>query len=321
MGREWHLGWDIYIKKEDRHCNKTGLGCSRQNSKGKSSEMGWIHCHVQGMKRLKRWASVGVKSKEQVEAISPKALKATWRSQNFIFLQWEGIRRHCHKKMTWCDICICCTMKYSGLRVLSTTKEKLENGQISILIKTHSQRYLQKCGNEGAFGLTITLIKNATNKNNSIVLLKNPICYSFPVQTRDPFMEEDSPSSQRAANSISQADHSTWQRNICRWGDQDIFHPKGDIYESGRVLWIITSEQVNGNCTRYLGCRVTLDFGLSLNSYQTNYMAGNKLSPFLRLNFFIKPMKWLHFSHWLNSNYQRVLLERQKNKVHFTLTV
>lgn len=82
-------------------------------------------------------------------------------------------------------------MKYSELRVLSTTKEKLKNGQISILIKTHSQRYFQKCGNEGALRLTITLIKNVTNKNNSIALPRNPICCSFPVQTRDQFVEEE----------------------------------------------------------------------------------------------------------------------------------
>lgn len=41
-------------------------------------------------------------------------------------------------------------------RVLSTTKEKLNDGQTSVLIKTHSQSYFQKCGNERAFRLRIT---------------------------------------------------------------------------------------------------------------------------------------------------------------------
>lgn len=64
---------------------------------------------------------------------------------------------------------------------------------------------------------------------------------------------------------------------------------------TGTFMGVTRTTGINWNCTGYLGCRVTLDLGLSLNLHQTNYVAGNKVSPFLRLNFFIGHMNWLHF--------------------------
>ena len=212
-------------------------------------------------------------------------------------------------------------MKYSELRVFSTTKEKLNNGQISILIKTHSQIYFQKWKWKGM---------QIHNYPIKMPLKKKTLYYPAKV-------------SNLLIVSLCRPGISSWRKYFLRKGRR--FDLPRHTTQHGReksagemtmtsVIWIGTfmgmtgcygslhqNNSVNGNCTWYLRFRVTLDLGLNLHLYQPNYVSGNKVSPFLTLNFLIKHMKWLHFSQWLNTNYQRVFLERQKNRVHSTLTV